>query len=49
MNEKIKVIIDADPGVDDTMALVFALVNDRIDIASNQIKICRETINNYTS
>lgn len=24
-------------------------VNDRIDIASNQIKICRETINNYTS
>lgn len=32
MNEKFKVIIDADPGVDDTMALVFALVNDRIDI-----------------
>lgn len=24
-------------------------VNDRIDLASNQIKICRETINNYTS
>ncbi len=24
-------------------------VNDRIDIASKQIKICRETINNYTS
>ncbi len=24
-------------------------VNDRIDIASNQIKICRETISNYTS
>jgi predicted PurR-regulated permease PerM len=24
-------------------------VNDRIDLASNQIKICRETISNYTS
>lgn len=24
-------------------------INDRIDIASKQIKICRETINNYTS
>lgn len=24
-------------------------VNDRIDIASKQIKICRETISNYTS
>lgn len=24
-------------------------VNDRIDIASNQIKICRESLNNYTN
>lgn len=32
MDEKYKVIIDADPGVDDTMALVYALNNDKIDI-----------------
>ena len=32
MNERYKVIIDTDPGVDDTMALVFALFNDKIDI-----------------
>ena len=32
MSKKYKVIIDADPGIDDSMALVFALFNDEIDI-----------------
>ncbi len=32
LNEKIKVIIDTDPGVDDSACLIYAFFNERIDI-----------------
>ena len=30
--EKIKVIIDTDPGVDDTACLVYALFDEKLDV-----------------
>nr|WP_306302231.1 nucleoside hydrolase [Shewanella marina] len=48
MSEKLKVIFDTDPGIDDAMAMLFAHASDKIDLVGITTVLGNATIENAT-